>query len=88
MGLGKGRRDGAGLEALERMEQMFNKIWLKAAGIRAVKTMAQTAVATIGTATMEYCLPFSRKRRILDLYCGAKWSKWERTASLVEGVSR
>lgn len=23
MGLGKGRRDGAGLEALERMEQMF-----------------------------------------------------------------
>lgn len=26
--------------------------WLKAAGIRAVKTMAQTAVATIGTATI------------------------------------
>lgn len=25
------------------------KKWLKAAGIRAVKTMAQTAVATIGT---------------------------------------
>lgn len=25
------------------------KIWLKAAGIRAVKTVAQTAVATIGT---------------------------------------
>lgn len=24
--------------------------WLKAAGVRAVKTMAQTAVATIGTA--------------------------------------
>ena len=26
------------------------KVWLKAAGIRAVKTVAQTAVATIGTA--------------------------------------
>jgi hypothetical protein len=26
--------------------------WLKAAGIRAVKTIAQTAVATIGTATV------------------------------------
>lgn len=25
------------------------KIWLKAAGIRAVKTVAQTAIATIGT---------------------------------------
>lgn len=25
------------------------KIWLKAAGVRAVKTVAQTAVATIGT---------------------------------------
>lgn len=25
------------------------KVWLKAAGIRAVKTIAQTAVATIGT---------------------------------------
>ena len=28
------------------------KKWLKAAGIRAVKTMAQTAVATIGTAVV------------------------------------
>lgn len=26
--------------------------WLKAAGIRSVKTIAQTAVATIGTATV------------------------------------
>lgn len=25
------------------------KLWIKAAGIRALKTMAQTAVATIGT---------------------------------------
>ncbi|MBQ7003460.1 MAG: hypothetical protein IJN57_05775 [Oscillospiraceae bacterium] len=28
------------------------KKWLKAAGIRAVKTVAQTAVATIGTAVL------------------------------------
>ena len=28
------------------------KNWLKAAGIRAVKTMAQTAVATIGTSAV------------------------------------
>ena len=28
------------------------KTWLKAAGIRAVKTVAQTAVATIGTSTV------------------------------------
>ena len=28
------------------------KAWLKAAGVRAVKTIAQTAVATIGTATV------------------------------------
>lgn len=28
------------------------KSWLKAAGIRAVKTVAQTAVATIGTAAV------------------------------------
>ena len=29
-----------------------SKTWLKAAGIRAVKTIAQTAVATIGTAAV------------------------------------
>ena len=28
------------------------KIWLRAAGVRAVKTVAQTAVAMIGTATV------------------------------------
>lgn len=28
----------------------MNKKWLKAAGIRAIRTMAQTAIATIGTA--------------------------------------
>lgn len=32
---------------------MFNfKLWIKAAGIRAVKTIAQTAVATIGTSAV------------------------------------
>lgn len=30
----------------------MNKKWLKAAMIRAIKTIAQTAVATIGTATI------------------------------------
>ncbi len=30
--------------------------WLHAAGIRAVKTVAQTAVATIGTAAMQECI--------------------------------
>lgn len=32
---------------------MFNfKEWIKAAGIRAIKTVAQTALATIGTAAV------------------------------------
>jgi hypothetical protein len=30
----------------------MNKTWLKAAGIRAIKTVAQTAVATIGTSAV------------------------------------
>ena len=30
----------------------YMKKWLKAAGIRAIKTVAQTAVATIGTAAL------------------------------------
>lgn len=33
------------------MKENF-KNWLKAAGVRAIKTVAQTAVATIGTAAM------------------------------------
>ena len=31
------------------MKKVFTKEWLKAAGIRALKTVAQTAIATIGT---------------------------------------
>lgn len=30
------------------MKNIFNLEWLKAAGMRAIKTIAQTAVATIG----------------------------------------
>jgi len=30
----------------------MNKTWLKAAGVRAIKTVAQTAVATIGTSAV------------------------------------
>lgn len=34
------------------MKCVFTRSWLRAAGIRAVKTVAQTAVATIGTAAV------------------------------------
>ena len=34
------------------MTKVFTKEWLKAAAIRAIKTVAQTAVATIGTAAV------------------------------------
>lgn len=34
------------------MKKFKCKEWLKAAGVRAVKTIAQTAVATIGTAAV------------------------------------
>ena len=34
------------------MKRVKSKTWWKAAGIRAVKTMAQTAIATIGTAAL------------------------------------
>ena len=30
----------------------FSKLWLKAALVRAIKTVAQTAIATIGTAAV------------------------------------
>ena len=34
------------------MKKVFTKAWAKAAGVRAIKTVAQTAVATIGTASV------------------------------------
>ena len=34
------------------MNQIFTLEWLKAAGMRAIKTVAQTAVASIGVNTM------------------------------------
>ena len=34
------------------MKKVFTKEWWKAARIRAVKTVAQTAIATIGTAAV------------------------------------
>lgn len=34
------------------MKKIITKEWLKAAGIRALKTVAQTAIATIGTAAV------------------------------------
>lgn len=34
------------------MKKVFTKKWFKAAGVRAVKTMAQTFVATAGTSTL------------------------------------
>ncbi len=34
------------------MKKVFTKEWFVAAGIRAIKTVAQTAVATIGTSAV------------------------------------
>lgn len=34
------------------MKKVFTKEWFIAAGIRAIRTMAQTAIATIGTAVL------------------------------------
>ncbi len=34
------------------IERITNSVWLKAAGVRAVKTIAQTAVAAIGTSAV------------------------------------
>ena len=38
-----------GLKNIKKGELIMFKLWIKAAGIRAIKTIAQTAVATIGT---------------------------------------
>lgn len=34
------------------MKKIFTKQWAKAAGVRALKTMAQTTIATIGVSTI------------------------------------
>ena len=34
------------------MKNVFTKSWFRASGIRALKTVAQTAIATIGTAAV------------------------------------
>lgn len=34
------------------MKKIFTKEWWKAAGVRSLKTVAQTAIATIGTAAV------------------------------------
>ena len=34
------------------MKEIFTKDWIEAAGIRAIKTVAQTAIATIGTSAV------------------------------------
>lgn len=34
------------------MKNVFTKSWFRASGIRAMKTVAQTAIATIGTAAV------------------------------------
>lgn len=34
------------------MKKIFTKVWFKAAGIRSLKTICQTAVATIGTSAI------------------------------------
>ena len=46
----------------------MNKKWLKAAGIRAVRTMAQSAIATIGTsiAMTEVNWPFVLSATVLS----------------------
>lgn len=45
------------------MKEIFTKRWFEAAAIRAIKTMAQTFVATIGTAAVlqevNWCLVIS-----------------------------
>ncbi|MBD5394305.1 MAG: hypothetical protein HDR23_08995 [Lachnospiraceae bacterium] len=55
------------------------KSWMRAAGIRAVKTMAQTAVATIGTAVAlgegSWNHDNRYQLRTYCLWCGI-WISW------------
>lgn len=37
---------------IKRGVNIMNKLWLKAAAVRSVKTVAQTAIATIGTSAV------------------------------------
>ena len=46
------RISAEGLKNIKKGELIMFKLWIKAAGIRAVKTIAQTAVATIGTSVV------------------------------------
>lgn len=39
-------------ERMKFMKNIFTKEWFKAAGIRALKTFAQAAIATIGTSAV------------------------------------
>ena len=51
VGQSNGFADATGYAILKYIKYDFNQ-WLKAAGIRAIKTVAQTAVALIGTSTV------------------------------------
>ena len=46
------KADSGGREVKSNMKQIFTREWWEAAGIRAIKTVAQTAIATIGTSAV------------------------------------
>ena len=46
------KADSDGREVKSNMKQIFTREWWEAAGIRAIKTVAQTAIATIGTSAV------------------------------------
>ena len=46
------KADSDGKEVKSNMKQIFTREWWEAAGIRAIKTVAQTAIATIGTSAV------------------------------------
>ena len=45
-------KKSGGREVKSNMKQIFTREWWEAAGIRAIKTVAQTAIATIGTSAV------------------------------------